>query len=48
MTLVPAVLALLGERAWKLPRRLDRHVPNLDIEGQALADALDTRASAAS
>ncbi|MEV5575264.1 MMPL family transporter [Spirillospora sp. NPDC052269] len=36
MTLVPAVLALLGERAWRLPRWLDRFVPNLDVEGERL------------
>ncbi|MFE2214478.1 MMPL family transporter [Streptomyces canus] len=31
MTLVPAVLALLGDRAWWLPRRLDRVLPHLDV-----------------
>ncbi|WP_084336591.1 MMPL family transporter [Actinomadura oligospora] len=36
MTLVPAVLALLGKRAWWLPRWLDRIVPNLDVEGEHL------------
>ncbi|MEE1939785.1 MMPL family transporter [Streptomyces sp. TRM 70361] len=33
MTLVPAVMALLGDRAWWLPRRLDRALPRLDVEG---------------
>jgi RND superfamily putative drug exporter len=33
MTLVPAVLALLGDRAWWLPRRLARILPRLDVEG---------------
>jgi RND superfamily putative drug exporter len=37
MTLVPAVLALLGNRAWALPRWLDRLLPRIDIEGSALA-----------
>jgi uncharacterized membrane protein YdfJ with MMPL/SSD domain len=37
LTLVPAVMTLLGRTAWKLPRRLDRLVPNLDIEGAQLA-----------
>ncbi|MEU6802617.1 MMPL family transporter [Streptomyces neyagawaensis] len=32
--LVPAVLALLGDRAWWLPRRLDRILPHLDVEGE--------------
>lgn len=36
MTLVPAVLALLGDRAWWLPRRLDRLLPRLDVEGENL------------
>jgi RND superfamily putative drug exporter len=38
LTLVPAVMALLGRRAWWLPRRLGRVVPDLDIEGAALLD----------
>ena len=36
MTLIPALMTLLGARAWWLPRRLDRVIPNLDIEGAAL------------
>ncbi|GGY90297.1 hypothetical protein GCM10010365_05870 [Streptomyces poonensis] len=36
MTIVPAVLALLGDRAWWLPHRLDRLVPDVDIEGGKL------------
>ncbi|MFJ8855760.1 MMPL family transporter [Streptomyces sp. NPDC102437] len=36
MALVPAVLALLGRRAWQLPRWLDRSVPDLDVEGERL------------
>jgi RND superfamily putative drug exporter len=39
MTLVPAVLKLLGDRAWALPGRLDRILPNLDIEGAELTKA---------
>ncbi|MFJ8148697.1 MMPL family transporter [Streptomyces sp. NPDC096048] len=34
MTLVPAALALLGDRAWKLPRPLDRVLPHIDVEGE--------------
>jgi putative drug exporter of the RND superfamily len=47
MTLVPAVLALLRGSAWKLPRRIDRRMPNLDIEGKALGEAHAVRAPAA-
>jgi RND superfamily putative drug exporter len=37
MILVPAVLALLGERAWWIPRRLDAALPSFDVEGEGLA-----------
>ncbi|MFF2146094.1 MMPL family transporter [Kitasatospora sp. NPDC058190] len=36
MTIVPAVLALLGRHAWWLPRWLDRLVPDVDVEGSKL------------
>lgn len=43
LTIVPAVLALLGERAWTMPRRLERIVPHVDVEGHALTrDAATT------
>ena len=37
LTIVPAVMALLGRKAWWMPRRLERIVPDLDIEGEKLA-----------
>ncbi|MCR6492530.1 MMPL family transporter [Cellulomonas sp. P24] len=40
MTLVPAVLQLLGDRAWHMPRRLDRILPSFDIEGEGLSSEL--------
>jgi putative drug exporter of the RND superfamily len=36
MAIVPAVMTLLGRRAWWLPRWLDRVLPDVDIEGAAL------------
>ncbi|SNS00076.1 MMPL family transporter [Actinomadura mexicana] len=36
MAIAPAVLALLGRRAWWLPRILNRVLPNVDIEGERL------------
>jgi len=36
MALVPAVLALLGKAAWWMPRWLDRILPKVDVEGEAL------------
>ena len=36
MTLVPAVMALLGDKAWAMPRWLERVLPHFDIEGEAV------------
>ena len=44
MAIVPAVLALLGKRAWWLPKWLNRILPNVDVEGEGLRklDSKDT------
>ncbi|MEU8576050.1 MMPL family transporter [Streptomyces asoensis] len=39
MAIVPAVLALLGKKAWWLPKWLDRVLPNVDVEGEGLRTA---------
>ncbi|MFH8840772.1 MMPL family transporter [Streptomyces sp. NPDC017868] len=39
MAIVPAVLALLGHKAWWLPKWLDRILPNVDVEGESLAQS---------
>ncbi|MEV5146871.1 MMPL family transporter [Streptomyces sp. NPDC052727] len=44
MTLVPAVLALVGRSAWWLPRWLDRLLPEVDIEGERLHDGRSAKA----
>jgi RND superfamily putative drug exporter len=36
MAIVPAVLTLFGDRAWWLPRRLDKILPRVDVEGESL------------
>lgn len=36
MTLTPAVMRLLGEKAWWIPRWLDRILPDVDVEGAKL------------
>ncbi|MCR8656998.1 MMPL family transporter [Paenibacillus endoradicis] len=36
MALVPAVMAIFGDKAWWLPKWLDRLLPNLDVEGDKL------------
>lgn len=44
MAIVPAVLALLGKRAWWLPKWLDRVLPNVDVEGEGCAPWTTTTA----
>jgi RND superfamily putative drug exporter len=41
MTIVPALMSMLGRRAWWLPRWLDRVLPNVDVEGTKLTSAAD-------
>ncbi len=41
MTLVPAVMQLLGARAWWLPSWLDKLLPVLDVEGEGLHRELE-------
>jgi RND superfamily putative drug exporter len=41
MAIVPAVLTLLGDRAWWLPKWLDRALPRVDVEGEALTRHAD-------
>lgn len=36
MTIIPALMTLLGEKAWWFPRWLDRILPNVDVEGESL------------
>ena len=48
LTLIPALMAVFGDRAWYLPGWLDRLLPDLDIEGDELAARLRaTRATGA-
>ncbi|MET9186367.1 MMPL family transporter [Streptomyces tendae] len=47
MAIVPAVLALLGERAWWLPKWLDRILPRIDVEGEALTRPAEPEAEPA-
>ncbi|MET1133492.1 MAG: MMPL family transporter [Aeromicrobium sp.] len=45
MTLVPALMAMFGDRAWRLPAWLDRLLPDLDIEGDQLLKRLADKES---
>lgn len=45
MAIVPAVLALLGHRAWWLPPILNRVLPNVDIEGEKLSTRVPAAAT---
>ncbi|WP_433362143.1 MMPL family transporter [Actinoplanes sp. CA-142083] len=44
MTIVPAVLSLFGKAGWWLPKWLDRILPNVDVEGEALTKQLAAEA----
>ncbi|APU15876.1 MULTISPECIES: MMPL family transporter [Actinoalloteichus] len=39
MVLVPALMHLLGEKAWWLPKWLDKAMPDVDVEGASLEHA---------
>jgi RND superfamily putative drug exporter len=41
MAIVPALLALLGDKAWWLPRWLHKVLPNVDVEGEKLNRTLE-------
>lgn len=40
MLIIPSVMALMGDKAWWLPKWLDRILPNVDIEGEKLTRSL--------
>ena len=46
MTIMPAALVLLRERAWWLPAWLDRLLPNMDVEGANLEHRVAARDAA--
>jgi putative drug exporter of the RND superfamily len=43
MLIIPATMFLLDERAWWLPRWLDRILPKVDVEGEGIRDLTATR-----
>ncbi|MFE1361481.1 MMPL family transporter [Streptomyces harbinensis] len=40
MLIVPAAMFIIGRRIWWMPRAMDRLVPTVDVEGEALAGRL--------
>ncbi|WP_244864839.1 MMPL family transporter [Rothia dentocariosa] len=45
MTITPAIMSLLGEKAWWMPKWLDKLVPNMDVEGATLLEELEHKDS---
>lgn len=45
MLIVPALMHLVGDKAWWMPRWLDRILPDVDVEGAALERTHPTHAS---
>lgn len=41
MLFAPAVLELFGSQSWALPKRLEKLLPHLDVEGEALHQRVD-------
>ncbi|MDP1395150.1 MMPL family transporter [Lysinibacillus capsici] len=41
LTIVPAVMILMGKSAWYLPKSLDKIIPNIDIEGTTLIEEIN-------
>jgi RND superfamily putative drug exporter len=46
LVVAPAVMALLGDRAWGLPAWLDRILPKISLEGEDRVEPGDRSASA--
>ncbi len=36
LTIVPAVMTLMGKAAWYMPKWLDKILPNIDVEGESI------------
>ena len=43
MTIVPALMTLLGKSAWYLPKWLDKILPNVDIEGETILKEIEQK-----
>ncbi|WP_050182918.1 MMPL family transporter [Domibacillus robiginosus] len=41
MTIVPAVMKLMGKSAWYLPKWLDNILPNIDVEGETIMNHIE-------
>jgi RND superfamily putative drug exporter len=42
MTLIPAVMTMLGRHAWSLPKFIGRILPNVDVEGEGLREHISS------
>ncbi|MFD0771293.1 MMPL family transporter [Bacillus sp. CGMCC 1.60114] len=45
LTIVPAVMTLMGKSAWYLPKWLDKILPNIDIEGETIMKHIDNKSN---
>ena len=46
MVLVPAIMLMIGKGSWWMPKWLDKIVPNVDVEGESLAQYTNAATSA--
>jgi membrane protein YdfJ len=47
MTIVPAVMTLMGKSAWYLPKWLDKILPNVDVEGETIMKYIESKSEKA-
>lgn len=43
MMIIPATMFLLDDKAWWLPKWLDKILPNVDVEGEGLSELHEAR-----
>lgn len=43
MTIVPAVMTLMGKSAWYLPKWLNKILPNIDVEGETIMNHIEKK-----
>ncbi|WP_127531643.1 MMPL family transporter [Paenibacillus kobensis] len=47
LTIVPAVMSLMGKAAWYMPKWLDKLLPNIDVEGESIMKEVEKKTKVA-
>ncbi|PFO02333.1 hypothetical protein COJ85_16620 [Bacillus sp. AFS076308] len=43
MTIVPAIMTIMGKAAWYLPKWMDKILPNIDVEGESIMKSMENK-----